>query len=50
MKENGGEISYRTTTKNKDTPYEINISLFDAMKETFLEIKSFTLKDFYAYI
>ena len=46
MKENGGEISYRTTTKNKDTPYEINISLFDAMKETFLGNKEFHFERF----
>jgi len=46
MKENGGEISYRTTTKNKDMPYEINISLFDAMKETFLGNKEFHFERF----
>ena len=35
MNENGGEVSYRANKDNKKTPYEINISLFDAMQETF---------------
>ncbi len=35
MNENGGEVSYRVNKDNKKTPYEINISLFDAMQETF---------------
>ena len=34
MKNNGGEISYRINKDNKESPYEINISLFDAMQET----------------
>lgn len=35
MKKNGGLISYRADKDGKSNPYEINISLFDAMTETF---------------
>ncbi len=35
MERNGGKISYHMGNTNVDKPYEINISLFDAMKETF---------------
>ena len=33
MKNNGGEISYRINKDNKESPYEINISLFDAIMQ-----------------
>ena len=39
MKNNGGKITYRTTNSDVDEPYEINISLFDAMRETFSKEK-----------
>ena len=32
-----------------DEPYEINISLFDAMKETFSKEKKLFMEDIYAY-
>tara|TARA_Y100000768_G_scaffold62372_1_gene42586 strand:+ start:2815 stop:4563 length:1749 start_codon:yes stop_codon:yes gene_type:complete len=35
MEKNGGKISYRTNSTDTIEPYEINISLFDAMKENF---------------
>ncbi len=41
MKNNGGEISYRSNKDKEETPYEINISLFDAMQETFSGNKDF---------
>ncbi|MDY6940902.1 MAG: sugar phosphorylase [Cyanobacteriota bacterium] len=34
MKQFGGQISYRTRPDGSQSPYEINISLFDAMKGT----------------
>ncbi|MEM9155932.1 MAG: sugar phosphorylase [Cyanobacteria bacterium P01_F01_bin.33] len=34
MKQFGGEISMRTRPDNTESPYEVNISLFDAMKGT----------------
>ena len=39
METNGGKITYRSTNTDVDEPYEINISLFDAMKETFSKEK-----------
>ena len=33
------KITYRTTNSDVDEPYEINISLFDAMRETFSKEK-----------
>jgi sucrose phosphorylase len=39
MENNGGKITYRTTNSDVDEPYEINISLFDAMRETFSKEK-----------
>ncbi len=39
MENNGGKITYRSTNTDVDEPYEINISLFDAMKETFSKEK-----------
>ena len=50
MENNGGKITYRSTNTDVDEPYEINISLFDAMKETFSKEKNFLLRDIYAYI
>ena len=46
MSENGGEVSYRTNKDNIKTPYEINISLFDAMQETFTGDKNFHFERF----
>ncbi len=34
MKQFGGQISYRTRPDGRQSPYEINISLFDALKGT----------------
>ena len=34
MKDNGGKISFRTDQQGKKSPYEINISLIDAIKKT----------------
>ena len=35
MEQNGGRVSYRTNNTDTPEPYEINITLFDAMKESF---------------
>ena len=35
MEQNGGRISYRSNNTDTPEPYEINITLFDAMKESF---------------
>ena len=35
MEQNGGRVSYRSNNTDTPEPYEINITLFDAMKETF---------------
>ena len=35
MKESNGQVSYRTNNQGQESPYEINISLFDAMSKTF---------------
>lgn len=34
MKDFGGKISYRTSSSGKQTPYEINIALYDALQGT----------------
>ena len=39
MENNGGKITYRSANTDVDEPYEINISLFDAMRETFSKEK-----------
>ena len=39
MENNGGKITYRSANSDVDEPYEINISLFDAMRETFSKEK-----------
>ena len=44
MENNGGKITYRTTNSDVDEPYEINISLFDAMRETFSKEKKLFLE------
>ena len=35
MEQNGGRVSYRANNTDTPEPYEINITLFDAMKESF---------------
>ena len=35
MEKNGGKISYRSNNTDTPEPYEINITLFDAMRESF---------------
>ena len=35
MKDSNGQVSYRTNNEGLESPYEINISLFDAMSKTF---------------
>ena len=35
MEQNGGKVSYRSNNTDTPEPYEINITLFDAMKESF---------------
>ena len=35
MKDSNGQVSYRNNNLGKESPYEINISLFDAMSKTF---------------
>ena len=35
MEKNGGKVSYRSNNTDTPEPYEINITLFDAMKESF---------------
>ena len=50
MENNGGKITYRSTNTDVDEPYEINISLFDAMKETFSKEKNFFIERYiYTY-
>src|SRR6056300_236835 len=45
MKEFGGEVSYRKV-ENKNKPYEINIALFDALKETIHESDNYQIQRF----
>ena len=35
MEQNGGKVSYRSNNTDTPEPYEINITLFDAMKKSF---------------
>ena len=35
MEQNGGRVSYRSNNTDTPEPYEINITLFDAMRESF---------------
>ena len=35
MEQNGGKVSYRSNNTDTPEPYEINITLFDAMRESF---------------
>ena len=35
MEQNGGKVSYRSNNTDTPEPYEINITLFDAIKESF---------------
>ena len=35
MQENGGKVSYRTNQNGEDSPYELNISLLNAVNQTF---------------
>ena len=35
MKDSNGQVSYRTNNQGQESPYEINISLLDAMSKTF---------------
>ena len=35
MEQSGGSVSYRSNNTDTPEPYEINITLFDAMKESF---------------
>ena len=44
MESNGGKITYRDSHSDTDEPYEINISLFDAMKESFSKEKNFFME------
>ena len=46
MEKNGGKISYRSNNTNTPEPYEINISLMDAMKESFDKESELYLKRF----
>ena len=46
MEKNGGKISYRSNNTNTPEPYEINISLMDAMKESFDKESKLYLKRF----
>ena len=44
MENNGAKITYRSTNSDIDEPYEINIALFDAMKETFSKEKDLCME------
>ena len=46
MEKNGGQTSYRIASDNESKPYEMNISLFDAMKATFKEKDEFVFQRF----
>ena len=46
VKRFGGEVSYRTMTDGSHRPYELNISLIDAMKGTFQGEDQFQLERF----
>ena len=46
MEKNGGQTSYRVVSDNESKPYEMNISLFDAMKATFKEKDEFVFQRF----
>ena len=46
MEKNGGKVSYRNNHTDTPEPYEINISLFDAMKETFNKERSLDIERF----
>ena len=46
MEKNGGKVSYRNNNTDTPEPYEINISLFDAMKETFNKERSLDIERF----
>ena len=46
MEKNGGKISYRSNNTNTPEPYEINISLMDAMRESFDKESKLYLKRF----
>ena len=46
MEKNGGQTSYRVASNNESKPYEMNISLFDAMKATFKENDEFVFQRF----
>ena len=46
MKKFGGEISMRKHSNNTESPYEINISLFDALKGTVKGVDSWQIQRF----
>ena len=48
MKENGGEVSTKTNSNGTISPYEINITYFDAMKSTGRNQEEFQLRRFLA--
>ena len=35
MEQNGGKVSYRSNNTDTPEPYEVNITLFDALRESF---------------
>ena len=46
MEQNGGRVSYRSNNTDTPEPYEINITLFDAMKESFNKEASLCVERF----
>ncbi len=46
MHKNGGKVSYRTNHKGEDSPYEVNISLMDAVNQTFHDTDNLQLNRF----
>ena len=46
MEKNGGKVSYRSNNTDTPEPYEINITLFDAMRESFSKEGNLSLDRF----
>ena len=46
MEKNGGKVSYRSNNTDTPEPYEINITLFDAMRESFSKERNLSLDRF----
>ena len=46
MQKNGGKVSYRTNQNGEDSPYELNISLLNAVNQTFYDTDELQLDRF----